>query len=33
MAFLIVTHDEGMLDWMDSAYRLHFGKIQEIEIA
>jgi len=32
MAFLIVTHDEGMLDWMDSAYRLHFGKIQEIEI-
>ena len=33
MAFLIVTHDEGMLDWMDSAYRLHFGKIQDIEIA
>lgn len=33
MAFLIVTHDEGMLDWMDSAYRLHFGKIQNIEIA
>lgn len=32
MAFLIVTHDEGMLSWMDSAYRLHFGKIESISL-
>lgn len=31
MAFLIVTHDEGMLDWMDSAYRLHYGKIDSLK--
>jgi lipoprotein-releasing system ATP-binding protein len=30
MAFLIVTHDEGMLSWMDSAYRLHFGKLETL---
>jgi len=33
MAFLIVTHDEGMLSWMDSAYRLHFGKIEPLDLA
>ncbi len=33
MAFLIVTHDEGMLSWMDSAYRLHFGKIEPLNLA
>ncbi|EAQ66598.1 hypothetical protein MED121_11760 [Marinomonas sp. MED121] len=32
MAFLIVTHDEGMLDWMDSAYRLHFGKLERLAL-
>lgn len=30
MAFLIVTHNEGMLKWMDSAYRLHFGKLETL---
>lgn len=33
MAFLIVTHDEGMLNWMDSAYRLHFGKIETLSLS
>lgn len=28
MAFLIVTHDEKMLNWMDSAYRLSQGKLE-----
>ena len=28
MAFLVVTHDEKMLDWMDSAYRLSQGQLQ-----
>jgi len=27
MAFLVVTHDEKMLDWMDSAYRLSQGRL------
>jgi len=31
MAFLIVTHDETMLDWMDSAYRLKFGQLVKID--
>lgn len=29
-AFLVVTHDETMLDWMDSAYRLKFGELKLI---
>ena len=32
MAFLIVTHNEAMLNWMDSAYRLHYGQIQNIPL-
>ncbi|NVK74235.1 MAG: ATP-binding cassette domain-containing protein [Oceanospirillaceae bacterium] len=28
MAFLVVTHDEKMLDWMDSAYRLSQGELR-----
>jgi lipoprotein-releasing system ATP-binding protein len=28
MAFLLVTHDEKMLSWMDSAYRLSKGTLQ-----
>ncbi|MGO3345422.1 MAG: ABC transporter ATP-binding protein [Marinomonas sp.] len=32
MAFLIVTHDEKMLGWMDSAYRLSQGELQSIEM-
>ncbi|KZN12408.1 ABC transporter ATP-binding protein [Marinomonas sp. TW1] len=31
MAFLIVTHDEKMLSWMDSAYRLSQGKLSLIK--
>ena len=31
MAFLIVTHDEKMLGWMDSAYRLSQGDLLAIE--
>ncbi|AEF54880.1 ABC transporter ATP-binding protein [Marinomonas posidonica] len=31
MAFLIVTHDEKMLNWMDSAYRLSQGKLSQIK--
>ncbi|ETX11710.1 ABC transporter ATP-binding protein [Marinomonas ushuaiensis DSM 15871] len=27
MAFLVVTHDEKMLNWMDSAYRLSQGSL------
>lgn len=33
MAFLIVTHDERMLDWMDTAYRLTLGSLQPIKPA
>ncbi|MGO3407423.1 ABC transporter ATP-binding protein [Marinomonas sp.] len=33
MAFLIVTHDEKMLGWMDSAYRLSQGDLLPIERA
>jgi len=31
MAFLIVTHDEKMLNWMDSAYRLSQGSLQHLK--
>lgn len=31
MAFLIVTHDEKMLDWMDSAYRLSQGELTSLK--
>jgi lipoprotein-releasing system ATP-binding protein len=31
MAFLVVTHDEKMLNWMDSAYRLSQGALQPIK--
>lgn len=31
MAFLIVTHDEKMLGWMDSAYRLSKGELQALK--
>lgn len=31
MAFLIVTHDEKMLGWMDSAYRLSQGELTLIK--
>ncbi|TYL47759.1 ABC transporter ATP-binding protein [Marinomonas sp. IMCC 4694] len=31
MAFLVVTHDEKMLNWMDSAYRLSQGILQSIK--
>ncbi|MEP0072437.1 MAG: ATP-binding cassette domain-containing protein [Marinomonas sp.] len=31
MAFLIVTHDEKMLGWMDSAYRLSKGALQTLK--
>ncbi|MEL0638475.1 MULTISPECIES: ABC transporter ATP-binding protein [Marinomonas] len=31
MAFLIVTHDEKMLGWMDSAYRLSQGELSSIK--
>lgn len=31
MAFLVVTHDEKMLSWMDSAYRLSQGTLQSIK--
>ncbi|REG85774.1 ABC transporter ATP-binding protein [Marinomonas pollencensis] len=31
MAFLIVTHDEKMLGWMDSAYRLSQGDLVAID--
>ncbi len=30
MAFLIVTHDETMLDWMNSAYRLKHGQLIKV---
>lgn len=30
MAFLIVTHDEKMLQWVDSAYRLKLGCLTKI---
>ncbi|SBS34258.1 Lipoprotein-releasing system ATP-binding protein LolD [Marinomonas spartinae] len=30
MAFLVVTHDEKMLGWMDSAFRLSKGQLQPI---
>jgi lipoprotein-releasing system ATP-binding protein len=33
MAFLVVTHDEKMLSWMDSAYRLSQGALQPIKQA
>lgn len=33
MAFLVVTHDEKMLDWMDSAYRLSQGSLTLIKQA
>ena len=29
MAFLIVTHDEKMLDWVDSAYKLSLGELHK----
>ncbi|PYF84769.1 MULTISPECIES: ABC transporter ATP-binding protein [Marinomonas] len=31
MAFLVVTHDEKMLSWMDSAYRLSKGTLQPLK--
>ncbi len=31
MAFLIVTHDEKMLSWVDSAYRLSLGELNQIK--
>ncbi|MCB5161863.1 ABC transporter ATP-binding protein [Marinomonas algarum] len=31
MAFLIVTHDEKMLGWMDSAYRLSQGALTQLK--
>ena len=31
MAFLIVTHDEKMLSWMDSAYRLSQGRLHPLK--
>lgn len=31
MAFLIVTHDESMLEWMHSSYRLTLGRLIKIE--
>ncbi len=31
MAFLVVTHDEKMLSWMDSAYRLSQGDLQMLK--
>lgn len=31
MAFLVVTHDEKMLGWMDSAYRLSKGTLQSLK--
>ncbi|GGN34753.1 MULTISPECIES: ABC transporter ATP-binding protein [Marinomonas] len=31
MAFLLVTHDEKMLSWMDSAYRLSKGTLQSLK--
>lgn len=31
MAFLLVTHDEKMLSWMDSAYRLSKGTLQALK--
>ncbi|RCX02469.1 ABC transporter ATP-binding protein [Marinomonas foliarum] len=31
MAFLVVTHDEKMLGWMDSAYRLSKGTLQPLK--
>jgi lipoprotein-releasing system ATP-binding protein len=31
MAFLVVTHDEKMLGWMDSAYRLSKGTLQTLK--
>ncbi len=31
MAFLIVTHDERMLSWVDSAYRLSLGELEKIK--
>lgn len=31
MAFLVVTHDEKMLSWMDSAYRLSQGCLQSLK--
>ncbi|TDO96898.1 ABC transporter ATP-binding protein [Marinomonas balearica] len=30
MAFIVVTHDERMLDWMDGAYRLTSGELNKI---
>ncbi|ADZ91236.1 ABC transporter ATP-binding protein [Marinomonas mediterranea] len=30
MAFIVVTHDERMLSWMDGAYRLSNGELNEI---
>lgn len=32
MAFLIVTHDEKMLNWMDSAYRLSQGALHPLKV-
>lgn len=32
MAFLVVTHDEKMLGWMDSAFRLSQGELKVIDI-
>lgn len=32
MAFLIVTHDESMLSWMSSVYRLKYGELHQEEI-
>ncbi|MGR0279722.1 ABC transporter ATP-binding protein [Marinomonas dokdonensis] len=31
MAFLVVTHDEKMLEWMDSAYRLSQGDLIQLK--
>ncbi len=31
MAFLVVTHDEKMLSWMDSAYRLSQGSLERLK--
>ncbi|WP_421852430.1 ABC transporter ATP-binding protein [Marinomonas sp.] len=33
MAFLVVTHDEKMLNWMDSAYRLSQGALHPLKQA
>lgn len=33
MAFLVVTHDEKMLSWMDSAYRLSQGALHPLKQA